>query len=79
MPVDTHVHRLTRRLGLIPESAGADEAHELLNEDRAVPPELRFPFHIQLIRHGRNVCRASRPTCGACVIEDLCPKVGVRS
>ncbi len=77
MPVDTHVHRVTRRLGLIPADASPDEAHELLNVDSSVPPELRFSFHIQLVRHGRSVCRASRPACGTCVLEELCPRIGV--
>lgn len=78
MPVDTHVHRVSTRLGLLPESATAVQAHEHLNADNAVPPELRFSFHIQLIRHGRAVCKAGRPACDACVVEDLCPKIGVK-
>lgn len=78
MPVDTHVLRVSRRLGLIPEEAKAEQAHERLNADKAVPPELRFSFHIQLIRHGRAVCKAGRPACDACVVEDLCPKIGVQ-
>ena len=77
MPVDTHVHRIARRLGLIPDRATADQAHKLLNRDDSVPPELRFTFHIQLIRHGRAVCRAGRPACDECALTDLCPKVGV--
>ncbi len=77
MPVDTHVHRTTRRLGLIPEDSGAAQAHSVLNDDSVVPPELRFPFHIQLVRHGRAICRAGRPDCESCVIEDLCPRIGV--
>ncbi|UCC74587.1 MAG: endonuclease III [Gemmatimonadota bacterium] len=77
MPVDTHVHRVARRLGLIPAGASADQAHGLLNGDSSVPPELRFSFHIQLIRHGRAVCRASRPACDTCVLEGLCPKIAV--
>jgi endonuclease-3 len=77
MPVDTHVHRVSRRLGLIPESADANRAHEILNRNGVVPSELRFSFHIQLIRHGRSVCRAGRPRCEECVVEELCPKVGL--
>jgi endonuclease-3 len=77
MPVDTHVHRTTRRLGLVPEDAGAVQAHGVLNDDSLVPPELRFGFHIQLIRHGRAVCRAGRPDCDVCCIEELCPKIDV--
>lgn len=77
MPVDTHVHRVARRLGLIAERATADQAHELLNRDSSVPPELRFSFHIQLIRHGRAVCRAGRPACDTCVLGGLCPRIGI--
>ncbi len=77
MPVDTHVHRMAKRLALIAPRASAGQAHEVLNGDDAVPPELRFPFHIQLIRHGRAVCRASRPLCGECALADLCPQMGV--
>lgn len=77
MPVDTHVHRIARRLGLIPDRATAEQAHSILNRDDSVPPELRFTFHIQLIRHGRTVCRASRPACEECVLGDLCLRVGV--
>ncbi|MFQ5845778.1 MAG: endonuclease III domain-containing protein, partial [Planctomycetota bacterium] len=77
MPVDTHVHRVARRLGLIAPRASAEQAHQSLNGNGSVPPEFRFSFHIQLVRHGRAVCRASRPACGECVLEDLCPRIGV--
>ena len=77
IPVDTHVHRVARRLGLIHDRTTADQAHRILNRDDFVPPELRFTFHIQLIRHGRAVCRAGRPACDECVLEDLCAKVAV--
>jgi endonuclease-3 len=77
MPVDTHVHRVARRLGLIAERATAEQAHETLNRDSSVPPELRFSFHIQLIRHGRAVCRAGRPACDTCVLGGLCPRIGI--
>jgi endonuclease-3 len=77
MPVDTHVHRVARRLALVPTKASAEQAHHILNGDSSVPAELRFTFHIQLIRLGRAVCRANRPACTECVLEDLCPKVDV--
>jgi endonuclease-3 len=77
MPVDTHVHRVARRLALIPARASADDAHALLNREHCVPAELRFSLHIQLVRHGRAICRAGRPACHECVLEDLCPKAGV--
>jgi endonuclease-3 len=75
IPVDTHVHRIARRLGLVPGTASAMRAHEILNED--VPPGLRYELHLLLIRHGREVCRARGPSCGACAIAGLCPRIGV--
>ncbi len=77
MPVDTHVHRVARRLGLAPADAGRNEVHEVLNE--AVPPELRYPLHIWLIRHGRAVCTARSPSCSDCPLEEPCPRVGVEA
>jgi endonuclease-3 len=77
IPVDTHVHRVARRLGLVPEGATRDAAHRVLNE--TVPPALRFRLHIHLIRHGRATCTARRAACGECVLEAMCPKVGVES
>ncbi len=74
IPVDTHVHRIAIRLGLVPENASAVRTHEILNE--IVPPELRYELHVLLIGHGRSVCIARRPRCGECVVSDRCPKVG---
>ena len=73
-PVDTHVHRVTGRLGWIPPSAGADQAHRLLA--RCVPADLRLDLHLALVAHGRAVCRARRPACGACSLRDVCPYPG---
>jgi endonuclease-3 len=75
LPVDTHVRRVCERLGLIPEGTGAVGAHRVLQ--RTVPPELRFPLHLLLIRHGRATCAARGPACGECALADLCPRVGV--
>ena len=75
MPVDTHVHRVARRLGLVDPGAGRRASHRRLNE--IVPPELRLPLHIHLIRHGRATCTARRPACSDCTLEDLCPKIGL--
>jgi endonuclease III len=69
-PVDTHVHRVARRLGLIPPKATAEQAHGLLQP--GIAPELRYEFHMQLIRHGREVCKSVRPMCSECVLFDLC-------
>jgi endonuclease-3 len=70
LPVDTHVHRVSLRLGLIGPKVSADAAHTML--EAALPPEHVYEFHIDMIRHGRRVCHAQRPACGVCVLRDLC-------
>jgi endonuclease-3 len=69
-PVDTHIHRLSRRLGLIPEKTSREKAHDLLEE--IVPPELYYPFHLNLIEHGRAVCHARNPEHERCVLREVC-------
>ncbi|HEY4691157.1 MAG TPA: endonuclease III [Anaerolineae bacterium] len=69
-PVDTHVHRVTGRLGLIPPKTNAENAHRILEE--LVPPELYLPFHLNVIAHGRQVCHARKPQCERCVLRRLC-------
>jgi endonuclease-3 len=69
-PVDTHVHRVTGRLGLIPPRADANKAHVILNKLGA--PETFYPMHINLIRHGREICRARLPHCHICPLQDEC-------
>jgi endonuclease-3 len=75
IPVDTHVHRMALRLGLVPEGTNAVRTHEILND--VVPSELRYELHVQMIGHGRTVCSARRPRCGECVLSNLCARVGV--
>lgn len=70
LPVDTHVHRVSQRLGMVPEKAAAERAHELLEE--LIPSDLVYSYHMLLIRHGREVCKAQRPRCGECPVLDLC-------
>lgn len=74
-PVDTHIYRITRRLGWVPGGADLERAHLIL--DAAVPDELKGRLHLNLIAHGRSVCMARRPHCEACVISSRCPRVGV--
>ncbi len=69
-PVDTHVHRVTKRLGLIPRNASREKAHDLL--ESMMPPETYYAFHLNLIHHGREVCQARQPRCELCVLRDLC-------
>ncbi len=74
-PVDTHVHRLAVRLGLVTPAANAVATQVSLQA--AVPADLVYEVHMNLIRHGREVCVAHRPYCSGCVLADLCPRVGV--
>lgn len=69
-PVDTHIHRVTRRLGLIPVKTTREKAHDLL--ERLVPPEIYYAFHINLIAHGRAVCHSRNPECAVCVLRSHC-------
>ena len=71
LPVDTHVCRVSRRLGLIGPRTTAEDAHDLLLP--MVPPAQVYTFHVLLIQHGRKTCRARRPDCAACTLRDLCP------
>lgn len=71
LPVDTHVHRVAQRLGLVPATASAEKAHDIL-EGMLAPDEV-YPLHISLIRHGRRLCRAQRPLCEECPLLDGCP------
>jgi endonuclease-3 len=71
MPVDTHVYRVSKRLGLIGNKTNAEDAHEFL--EKMVAPEEVYPFHVLLITHGRRVCKAQRPLCHQCVLAERCP------
>ncbi|HEY7126040.1 MAG TPA: endonuclease III [Ktedonobacterales bacterium] len=69
-PVDTHVHRVSKRLGLIGAKVSADQAHTVF--ERIVPAEWAYPLHVNLIRHGRRVCHAQRPDCARCPLRLEC-------
>jgi len=69
-PVDTHVHRVSKRLGLIGSKTSPEKAHDELEE--LIPPEDYYSFHLNMIRHGRNVCTSRNPHCDECVLRDLC-------
>ena len=71
MPVDTHIFRVSKRLGLIGRKVNADRAHDIL--EPMVAPEDVFAFHLYLISHGRQVCKALRPRCECCVLAWGCP------
>ena len=69
-PVDTHIHRVTGRIGLRPPKASREQAHQILAELFA--PEMYYAAHLNLIRHGREICKAARPRCEQCVLQDVC-------
>ncbi|MEA3399610.1 MAG: endonuclease III [Armatimonadota bacterium] len=69
-PVDTHVHRVSRRLGWIDEGDSAEDAYETLTD--AVPEQLHLQLHLNMVRHGRETCHPSRPQCHDCVISRFC-------
>lgn len=69
-PVDTHVFRVTSRLGWLPERATPEKAHELLRE--LVPEELHFQLHLNLVQHGRETCHARNPDCASCPLKRHC-------
>jgi len=74
MPVDTHIFRVSKRLGLIGKKITAEKAHDLL--EGVVPSAEVFQFHMFLIRHGRDTCKARRPSCDVCVLSHICPSFG---
>lgn len=74
MPVDTHVHRVSKRLGLIGPKVSADQAHEIFL--KITPAEWVYPLHVQLIQHGRRVCHAQRPVCAHCPLAGICAYAG---
>lgn len=70
LPVDTHVGRLSRRLGITDEDDPVKVEHELCSY---LPPEEWGSFSLRLILHGRRTCEARSPRCGGCALADLCP------
>jgi endonuclease-3 len=72
--IDTHVHRVSSRLGLIGPKVNADRAHVVFA--KMTPAEWVYPLHVNLIRHGREVCHAQRPACERCTLYGECGYVG---
>lgn len=71
LPVDTHILRVAKRLGLIDSRVSAEKAHEILGD--MVPARDVYRFHILMIEHGRRICKAQRPRCRECVLLKICP------
>lgn len=76
LPVDTHILRVGKRLGLISSKTSSEQAHQLLGE--LVPRQDVYQFHILTIEHGRRVCRAQRPLCHDCVLKEICTAYSVK-
>jgi len=79
-PVDTHIYRVTGRIGLRPEKMTVEQAHPYL--EALFPPETYYAVHLNIIRLGREICKAGKPNCPKCPVIKLCEykdKTGVRS
>ena len=74
MPIDTHVLRVSKRLGLLRSNVNADKAHEIFAA--IAPPKWVYALHVNLIRHGRQICHAQRPECNMCPLYKECAFVG---
>jgi endonuclease-3 len=70
MPVDRHVERVAKRIGLLPPKASPDDAHELFLG--FLEPDEMYEAHVNLIQHGRRICHARNPACPICPVRDRC-------
>lgn len=69
-PVDTHVNRVSKRIGFVPEKTSVEKAHDVM--EAMVPPDEHYAFHIYLIRHGRDTCTARHAYCDRCPLTEHC-------
>jgi len=72
LPVDTHVHRVSRRVGLIPPRATAEQAHALLPALLPRDADVLWNFHLNMLRHGQQICIWDEPRCERCVLRAHC-------
>lgn len=72
LPVDTHVHRVTQRIGVIGPRVSAEKAHALLLASLPADAGVLFNFHKHFYWHGQRVCTWYSPKCGECVLRDMC-------
>jgi endonuclease-3 len=71
IPVDTHIARISKRLGVVPENADYERIRQSL--ESLIPPPKRLRLHLSLIAFGRAICRAPRPRCEICPVSNFCP------
>lgn len=69
-PIDTHIFRIARRLGLMSQKISDKEAHKLMED--ILPPARYYEIHVNMIRHGRKICRPQNPLCEDCCVLDYC-------
>ena len=74
-PVDTHVLRVSKKLGLIDKNVSADKSHKILEE--LIDESKYYQTHMDIIEHGRNVCKAITPDCKNCVLSEICPSASL--
>eukprot|EP01107_Rhizomastix_libera_P016801 TRINITY_DN724_c0_g1_i3.p1 TRINITY_DN724_c0_g1~~TRINITY_DN724_c0_g1_i3.p1 ORF type:complete len:110 (-),score=22.41 TRINITY_DN724_c0_g1_i3:68-397(-) len=75
-PVDTHIHRIVRRLGIVPKEMDRIKTQEMMN--KIVPEKWIYPGHLLIIKHGRTTCKAINPDCSNCCLTKICPKILVK-
>lgn len=76
IPIDTHIERVAKRLGLVNHNASYEEIRQRL--EGFVPPDERALFHLALIKFGREICRARNPACDVCPLSNVCPSSSIR-
>jgi endonuclease-3 len=74
--VDTHVTRISRRLGMTPEKDPVKIERDLMAQ---IPPREWIDFSHRMIHHGREICAARKPNCEQCSLKKFCPQIGVDS
>ena len=75
LPVDTHIFRLSKRLGLINNNSSLKDAHIFL--ESVLPSDLVYEFHVLMIEHGRRICIARHPRCPECILNSMCPSKNI--
>lgn len=78
LPVDTHITRVSKRLGFAPVKGKYEDIRKGLQEHLEPSLPAYKEFHLLLIEHGRHMCKALKPSCSTCVIEDHCPKIIIK-
>ena len=73
MPVDTHIHRIAKRLEFVLVSSSAPQTQEWFETKLPETWAARYEFHVNAFQHGRETCKSQRPLCGECVLQTLCP------